>query len=108
MLLVLAAMDRRALSGPGITVEVEREAAEMELIPEKPVPLDLNSATEAELSGLPGIGEELSRRIVRYRQENGPFTTTEELMEVPGIGKGKFAALDGRICVEQSGREDEE
>lgn len=106
VLLVLGAVDRRGSSVPGVTAETER-TAETELIPKKPIPLDLNLATEEELCGLPGIGEELSRRIVRHRQENGPFTALEELMEVPGIGEGKFAALEGRICIEQRGREEE-
>lgn len=105
VLLVLGTMDRRRSSVPGVTAETE-QTAETELIPEKPAPLDLNSATEEELCGLPGIGEELARRIVRHRQENGPFMALEELMEVPGIGEGKFAALEGRICIERRGGEE--
>ncbi len=64
-------------------------------------PLDLNRATEEELASLPGIGPELARRIAEYRQANGGFASVEEIMEVPGIGEGKFAALQGRITVEE-------
>jgi competence protein ComEA len=36
---------------------------------------------------------------VEYREANGPFESVEELMEVSGIGEGKFAGLEGRITV---------
>ena len=42
---------------------------------------------------------ELARRIVEHREANGLFETIEELMEVSGIGEGKFADLEGRITV---------
>ena len=63
-------------------------------------PLDLNTATAEELATLPGIGAELAGRIVACREERGGFGSVEEIMEVPGIGEGKFAALEGRITVE--------
>ena len=63
-------------------------------------PLDLNAAPAEELAELPGIGPELARRIVAYREEHGPFDTVEELMEVSGIGQGKLDGLEGRVTVE--------
>ena len=62
-------------------------------------PLDVNIATAAELEKLPGTGEELAERIVAYRTEHGAFESVEQLLEVPGIGEGKLAAMDGRITV---------
>lgn len=59
--------------------------------------VDLNAATEEELSRLPGIGEALAARITAYRREKGGFRTVDELDEVPGIGKGKIAALEGLV-----------
>ena len=47
-----------------------------------------------------GIGEELARRIVEYREEHGPFEAVEDLTEVSGIGQGKLAALEGLVTVE--------
>lgn len=55
-----------------------------------PVPLgfslDVNSAGEAELAVLPGIGPALARRIVDHRAERGPFRTADDLLAVPGLG----------------------
>ena len=55
--------------------------------------VDLNSAPAAELSKLPGIGEELAARIVSLREESGPFASVDGLDDVPGIGEGKIEAL---------------
>ena len=52
---------------------------------------------------LPGIGEVLGERIVSYRQAHGGFKTIEEIMEVDGIGEGKFAAISGYITVQEAG-----
>ena len=39
---------------------------------------------------------------VNYRAEHGGFSSVEELLEVPGIGEGKLAALEGLIIVEET------
>ncbi len=49
--------------------------------------IDINLATARELAdGLAGIGPVLSERIVAYREENGPFVRTDQLMGVDGVG----------------------
>jgi len=55
--------------------------------------IDLNSAHWMELAQLKGIGETLGRRIVEYRENNGPFTNVEQLQEVRGIGPAKLAQM---------------
>jgi len=82
-------------------VETELSAPVEEVRPD-PSPLDLNAASEEELTALPGIGEELARRIVEYREAGGPFESVEELTEVSGIGPGKLAALEGLVTVEDN------
>lgn len=62
-------------------------------------PLDLNTATQAQLEQLPGIGPELAKRILAYRQTNGPFVTTEQLMDVEGIGEKRYAAMEQLVCI---------
>lgn len=84
-LLVLFFRDRAAVTA-GVRVETAEEVPQEEILPDLS-PLDLNGATAEELAALPGIGEELARRIVAYRTDNGPFERIEEIMEVSGIGE---------------------
>ena len=48
--------------------------------------VNLNSADEAALVALPGIGPVLAGRIIAYRQQHGPFRSVEQLDDVQGIG----------------------
>ena len=52
--------------------------------------LDINAASEAELTMLPGVGPGLARRIAEYRATNGPFQSVDDLQNVSGIGPSKF------------------
>ena len=61
--------------------------------------VNINTADEEELSTLSGIGEKTAEKIIRYREEHGPFMTTEDLMNVPGIGESKYALIKDGICV---------
>ncbi|WP_158098438.1 ComEA family DNA-binding protein [Collinsella sp. An307] len=61
--------------------------------------ININTATEAELDVLPGVGPSTAEAIVADREENGPFSTIEDLMRVSGIGEKKFEKLAGQICV---------
>ena len=56
-------------------------------------PVDLNTATEADLDTLPGVGPVIAGRIVAWRQEHGRFTSIEELTEVSGIGDATLERL---------------
>ena len=98
LLAVLFFRDHQAALA-AMAVETEREVSQEEILPDLR-PLDLNTATAEELAELPGIGEELARRIVEYRTEHGPFGDVAELMEVSGIGEGKMDALKDRVTVD--------
>ena len=79
-------------------VETDRDVPQEAFLPDT-TPLDLNTATAEELERLPGIGPELAERILAHRTQHGAFETIEELMEVPGIGEGKLAALEGYVQI---------
>ncbi len=61
--------------------------------------ININKATETELETLPGIGAELASRIVEYRNQNGKFSSSEDIKNVSGIGDSKFEKLKDLICV---------
>ena len=62
-------------------------------------PISINRASAKEFESLQGIGPVLAKRIVSYRKENGPFTTVEDLLNVPGIGESTFTKFKSKIRV---------
>jgi competence protein ComEA len=63
-------------------------------------PVNINTATAAELTQLKGIGTKYAERIVQYREANGPFKSAEDMMKVPGIGPRTCEVNKDRIVVE--------
>lgn len=61
--------------------------------------ININTATLEELETLPSIGEVRAQAIIAYREEHGGFRTTDELMEVSGIGEKIFADISPHITV---------
>jgi competence protein ComEA len=61
-------------------------------------PLDLNTATIEQLDALPGVGEVTAGRILAYRSAH-PFTSVDQLLEVPGIGQRRFDQLKDLVTV---------
>lgn len=61
--------------------------------------VDLNTADATALETLPGIGPALAERILAWRDEHGGFRSVEDLLEVSGIGEGRFAELQDRVTV---------
>ncbi|MEE8488792.1 MAG: ComEA family DNA-binding protein [Acidimicrobiia bacterium] len=74
--------DQIVVPGPGALVESSEGG-----------PLALNRASANDLEGLPGVGPVLAERIVAYREQNGPFTEVEDLLQVGGIGEAKLASI---------------
>ena len=67
------------------------EAAEMRI--------DLNRADAQQLQQIAGIGPVLSEAIVAWREENGPFRRTEDLLQVPGIGEKTLEAIRDELVI---------
>lgn len=59
--------------------EPQKESADQHIV-------HLNTATLTELMELPGIGQTYGLRIIEFRENNGAFTSVEQLMQVKGIG----------------------
>ena len=55
--------------------------------------ISINTATKEQLMTLQGIGEAKAKDIIKYREENGPFNTIEDLKNIPGIGENLFAQI---------------
>lgn len=59
--------------------------------------INVNQATVEELERLPGIGRTIAKRIVEYREKNGPFNGPSDLLKVKGIGEKKLEKIRGMI-----------
>lgn len=62
-------------------------------------PIDLNTATEAELDTLPGVGPATATAIISHREDAGPFRTVDDLLDVRGIGEAKLEAMRDLVTV---------
>ncbi len=71
---------------PPDTTKSEEEKAGSDLI-------NINLADAEELQELPGIGPAYSQRIIEWREENGEFTSKEQLLEIRGIGERRLEAI---------------
>ncbi|MEE1031731.1 MAG: helix-hairpin-helix domain-containing protein [Ruminococcus sp.] len=61
--------------------------------------VNINKAGKADLMTLPGVGETRAEAILTYRQENGSFSSIEELMNVEGIKEKTYEKLKDKITV---------
>ena len=62
-------------------------------------PVNLNTATAADLQALPGVGAATARLIIEHREKNGGFKKVEELMNIKGIGEKSFLKLKPMVVV---------
>ena len=61
--------------------------------------ININIATQSELTDLPGIGSTLASRIVDYRRQHGDFQRIEDIRNVSGIGEKRYEAIEDKITV---------
>lgn len=60
--------------------------------------VNVNVASVEELDELKGVGPATAEAIVSYREENGPFSSAEDLLEVPGIGESKLEGMRDQVA----------
>jgi len=78
-------------SGP---IEQNKKRAQL-----SPASIDINHASAQDFAHLPGVGPELARRIVAYRDKHGPFRRVEDLLVIRGIGPKKWRVLRNYLRV---------
>lgn len=94
---------RELVDGEQVIVPTQEEYTALPSAPEGEAPvsqkININTATEAELTDLPGIGEVTAEKIVADREKSGPFPSIEDIKRVSGIGEKKFEQIADSICV---------
>lgn len=62
--------------------------------------VNINTATEKELTQLPGIGKKTAQAIIDYREKEGKFETAKDIIKVKGIGEKTYEKIKDMIVVE--------
>lgn len=75
--------------------------------PENTHIVDINHASVEELTTLPGIGKVTARRIVEFREKNGPFRRLEDLLIIRGISEKRLQQILPRISLGPDPKEPE-
>lgn len=62
--------------------------------------ININTANKEALMSIPGVGESKASKIIEFRENNGGFKTTEDIMLISGIKKGLYDKIKDYICVD--------
>jgi len=84
---------RRAAIGPVLLLATFLASTAMGQKKPPAVPVDLNTATAAELQQVPGIGPATAKAIIQFRTRSGPFERVEDLLAIRGISSRKLAQM---------------
>lgn len=83
------------------TPDQVQQPVEKQQIPRSSAPSDcinLNTASVKQLESLPGIGEVIAKRIIEYRERQGPFRRPEEVIIIDGVSEAKYRQIEDRLC----------
>ena len=97
---VLPAAAAQQAKAPSAAPAKSPRAAKPAAAPTSPV--NLNTATQAQLEALPGVGPKAAQRILDYRKQNGSFKKVEDLMNVKGFGEKTFLKLKPMLTVDKA------
>ena len=109
LIVIMGAYLLAVRSNHGVSVMVDRKVPSDLIFSGKPgsagviMPgeyININSDDASALELLPGIGETLAQRIIQYREEHGPFTKSEDVMNVPGISSTIYNSISEFIRTE--------
>ncbi len=65
----------------------------------QPTIINVNTASQKELERLPGVGPEIARRIIEYRQTKGSFIMVDDLKKIRGLGDKKIEKIKNLITL---------
>ena len=60
--------------------------------------LDLNTASEQDLTEIQGIGKDHAKKIIEYRNQIGPFKSWEDVKRIPGMPGNMMDTLKRQGC----------
>ncbi|WP_434462471.1 ComEA family DNA-binding protein [Serratia plymuthica] len=94
----MAAVENAAAAPPVLSAPAVKAAQGSEVAVDDEASVSINQADAEQLASvLKGVGLKKAESIVRYREQNGPFTQIEQLQEVPGIGSALFERNRARL-----------
>lgn len=72
--------------------------AKKEIEPNKPLLVNINTASRVELARLPGVGDKTAQKIIKYREKSA-FASPGDIMKIKGIGPKKFEKMKAFIAI---------
>jgi len=94
----MAAVENAAATPPVLSAPAVKAGQGSEVAVDDEASVSINQADAEQLASvLKGVGLKKAESIVRYREQNGPFTQIEQLQEVPGIGPALFEMNRARL-----------
>ncbi|AHY06002.1 helix-hairpin-helix domain-containing protein [Serratia plymuthica] len=94
----MAAVENAAAAPPVLSAPAVKAGQGSEVAVDDEASVSINQADAEQLASvLKGVGLKKAESIVRYREQNGPFTQIEQLQEVPGIGPALFERNRARL-----------
>lgn len=92
-------LDIPYLEGFTPVIEIDPSGAVVTEVPSSSELININTASQAELETLPGIGPTTAQKIIEYREANGSFLSTEDIVNVSGIGPVTYERIKDLITV---------
>jgi competence ComEA-like helix-hairpin-helix protein len=93
--------EHKGMTHGEVKISISRMAANKLLV--FSIPLNLNQVSKEDLCLIPGIGEDLAREMIAYRERRRGFRFVEELRNVKGIGKSKYQSFKTFFIVKHEG-----